>query len=70
MWCRRPDTNSMSKPLYTKDYRNNMLDVISDDMVELVQWSIHNDDHRLEEIRAIQDLFELLRKQMRNERED
>lgn len=53
------------KDLYNQSYLTNTLDVLSDNFDDLEKWSVWNQDKKLDEIKQVQELFELLKEQFK-----
>lgn len=49
------------KELYTKEYLQNLLEIITDNLKDLTQWSIYNGDGFLEEITNLQTHYSVLK---------
>lgn len=53
------------KDLYNRTYLLNTLDIISDNFDDLEKWSVWNHDEKLDEIKQIQEVFELVKEQLK-----
>lgn len=53
------------KTLYNEKYLKDTLKTISDELDELEKWSVWNGDHKLDEIKQVQDVYETLKRQLR-----